>query len=347
MADDARLLADMLVVVDGKETGEQSFWNEEARALITGILLYVAMEAPPELRTLSHVRTLLTLPPSLFDELLTHMHESEAVHGLVARAAHRLQQKAEKERSGVISSAQAHTHFLDSPRMATVLSRSTVDVMQVKHIPMSLFVILPPERFDGYHRWVRLMLAVCLQAVTRTPGPPHPTVGRVVFLLDEFGHLGKLRPIEHYIGLAAGYGASFWLFVQDLSQLKAVYAERWSTFLANADILQVFGVNDWDTAEYISKMTGDATVFTDSENRSQSRSHSTPRGSRHVSTAITRAERGRRLLLPDEVRRLDGQLVFVKQHHPVLAQRLCYFASDRFSTARFAGHFDRNPMYHG
>ena len=34
------------------------------------------------------------------------------------------------------------------------------------------------------------------------------------------------------ITLMRGYGAQLWLFVQDLSQLKAVYP-RWQSFLAN------------------------------------------------------------------------------------------------------------------
>jgi len=59
--DDARLLADMLVVVEGRETGEQAFWNEEARALLTGLILYTVSHEPVERRILPHVRTLLTL----------------------------------------------------------------------------------------------------------------------------------------------------------------------------------------------------------------------------------------------------------------------------------------------
>src|SRR5579884_3657628 len=35
-ADDARMLADMLVLGEGREAGDQSFWNEEARGLLTG-----------------------------------------------------------------------------------------------------------------------------------------------------------------------------------------------------------------------------------------------------------------------------------------------------------------------
>jgi len=85
VADDARLLADMLILPEGRE-GEQAFWNEEARALLTGLILHIAASAPPELRTLTHLRRLLTLAPDSAQQLLADMGQSTACHGLVARA---------------------------------------------------------------------------------------------------------------------------------------------------------------------------------------------------------------------------------------------------------------------
>jgi type IV secretion system protein VirD4 len=147
--DDARLIADMLVVADSKSGGEHAFWNEEARGLLTGFVLHVAANAPAELRTLAYVRELLTLPPLQFEALLDEMLESRAANGLVALAAARVLQKAEKERSGVISTAQNHTHFLDSPRMARVMGASTFALEELKRDRTSVYLVLPPERMDG------------------------------------------------------------------------------------------------------------------------------------------------------------------------------------------------------
>ncbi len=179
--DDARLLADMLVLPAARE-GEQAFWNEEARGVLTGLILHVAASAPPDRRTLTQVRALLTQPPEPFAELLEAMQNSEAAGGLVASAAARLLQKAEKERSGVVSTAQSHTHFLDSPRMAQVLGKSTVDLAVLKREAASLYLILPTDRLDAYARWLRLMIACALLALARTRGQPKE---RVLFLLDE------------------------------------------------------------------------------------------------------------------------------------------------------------------
>lgn len=336
--DDARMLADMLVMPNDAREGEQAFWNEEARGLLTGLVLHVATTAPPELKTLLHVRRLLTLAPEEFSVLLSDMRASEAANGLVARAAARLLQKADKEKSGVVSTAQSHTHFLDSPRMARALARTTVDLSALKRDEMSVYLVLPSDRLEGYARWLRLMIACALLAIGRVRGQPRR---RVLFLLDEFAHLGRMQPVARDIGLAGGYGLSFWIIVQDFSQLRSTYGESWSTFLSNADVLQAFGTNDWDTAEYLSKMTGDTTIHVASENESRGVSRGRNWQSQR-SSAVSRSEKGRRLLLPDEVRRLprDEQLLFAKGSAAIRATRVNYLAD-----AELVGRADPNPLY--
>lgn len=320
--DDARMLADMIVLPRDRE-GEEAFWNEEARALLTGLILHAAAYSERERRTLAVVRQNLTLAPAAFWNLLEHeMLESKAAGGLVARAAARLLQKSDNERSGVVSTAQSHTHFLDSPRMAKALGRSSVDLASLKLGWASVYLILPSDRMDGYARWLRLMIACALLAMARTPGQPRK---RVLFLLDEFAHLGRMHPVRRDIGLAGGFGVTFWLVVQDLSQLRGTYGETWATFLANVDVLQAFGVNDWDTADYLSKMTGEATIPVESEGRSRGVSHGS-RAQHQANATRNRSELGRRLLFPDEVRRLPRkrELLFVKGGAPLLVERLNY-----------------------
>jgi type IV secretion system protein VirD4 len=336
--DDARMLADMIVLPRDRE-GEEAFWNEEARGLLTGLILHAAARPEPAHRTLAHVRENLTLAPHLFSGLLQdEMLASTAAGGLVARAAARLLQKSDNERSGVVSTAQSHTHFLDSPRMATALKESSVDFASLKRGVASVYLILPSDRMDGYARWLRLMIACALLAMARTPGQP---AKRVLFLLDEFAHLGRMQPVRRDIGLAGGFGVTFWLVVQDLSQLRGTYGETWATFLANVDVLQAFGVNDWETADYLSKMAGEATIPVESEGRSRGTSHG-PRAQHQLNASRNRSESGRRLLLPDEVRRLprERELLFVKGGAPLRVERLNYL-SDREWQARAAP----NPLY--
>ena len=81
------------------------------------------------------------------------MQDSDAANGLVARAANRFLGKADREAASVLSNAQRHTHFLDSRRIAKVLSRSDFHFSELRHRITSVFLVLPP-----YSRWLRLLV---------------------------------------------------------------------------------------------------------------------------------------------------------------------------------------------
>jgi type IV secretory pathway TraG/TraD family ATPase VirD4 len=94
------------------------------------------------------------------------------------------------------------------------------------------------------------------------PKAPSENEGRlpVLFLLDEFGTIGKLSCIERAFGLLRGRGVCVFAFLQDLNQLKRDYGEAWQSFIGNSTAVISFGSMDEFTCEYISKMTGTKTV---------------------------------------------------------------------------------------
>lgn len=328
LAEDAALLADSLVLP--ATTGEEEFWYGEARALLTGLILHIVTTELPEHRHLGTLRAALTAGKEEFEALLADMLDNTAAYGLVARAAQRLQQKTDKERSGVISTAQAQTHFLDSPRMTEVLSSSSFDLADLKSGRTTIYLVLPADRLATHNRWLRLMVGLCLSALTRDRRIP---ANPVLFLLDEFAALGRLQAVETAMGLLAGYGVLLWPILQDLSQLQDLYPRRWRSFLANAGTVQAFGVNDMGTAEYLSKMLGQRTVTVRQHGRSGEVELS--RGSESYAVA------GRPLLMPQEIMQLPPtqELLLLQGKLPILAERVQYHADKEF-----AGTFYKNPM---
>ena len=99
LAEDAATLADALVLDSGD--AKDSHWNDEAKALISGIIMYVAASEKPEARNLDRVRQYLTLPPETFKEFLQEMAGSTAAHGLIARTGGRFLGKTGVEFAGV------------------------------------------------------------------------------------------------------------------------------------------------------------------------------------------------------------------------------------------------------
>lgn len=185
------------------------------------------------------------------------MQATDAAAGLIARAANRHLGKSDREAAGVLSAAQRHTHFLDSPRMTAVLGRSDFRFSDLKRRNISVFLVLPPDRLSTYSRWLRLLVTQSLLDMARDPAKPATPV---LYLLDEFAALGHLAPVERAMGLMAGYGVQLWPILQDVHQLRATYGQKAGTFLSNAGVLQVFGVNDHDSARLVSDLLGQETV---------------------------------------------------------------------------------------
>lgn len=355
--DDCKTLAEMLVEEDSKENRH---FSDEGRSLLSCVMLHVChiYHKKPAERTLMKVRELLTLPEEAFGELLDAMADSD--NPLVSRGIARLQQKEERERSGVISTAQRGIDFLDSIPMANALvpppagprldrdkpahrSRQ-VDLSLIKgKRPMTIYIVIPPESLKTHAAWIRMMIACINNMITRIPGRP---THRILMLLDEFAQLGAIRPVVEGVSLVGGYGVLFWIIIQDLAQLKGLYKDNWETIFANCDVKQCFGTNDYTTAELLSKMAGDTTVFTEGGSSGSGRSFGKSSGhSTNFGESVS--EKGRRLLMPDEVMRLSPmkQVLFVKGSAPLLVDKINYLTDPEFRGKAGENMFDKNPMY--
>ena len=323
VAEDASTLADALVFDEPGMTGE-AHWNEEAKALIAGLLLKIVAVESPDRRHLGTLREYLTVAPETFAALLKRMQDSDEVGGLIARAANRHLGKSDREAAGVLSAAQRHTHFLDSPRMTAVLNRSDFRFADLKHGNVTAFLVLPPDRLSTYSRWLRLLVSQSLLDMARDPAKPAIPV---LYLLDEFAALGPLASIERAMGLMAGYGVQLWPILQDVHQLRATYGQRAGTFLSNAGVLQVFGVNDHDSARLVSDLLGQETIVFQTMARALD--------SEKTGISYSQQHTARPLLTPDEVRNLpaQGQLLFLAGQRPIVAGKLAYYADREFRGA--------------
>lgn len=200
---------------------------------------------------------------------------------------------------------------------------------------MTVYLAIPPDRLRASLGFVRGFIGMALEAMTAVPGRP---AYRVAFFLDEFGQLGRLDNLVDSLTLMRGYGAQLWLFVQDLSQLKAVYP-RWQSFLANTS-QQYFGIADYDTAHYISNALGHYTIGFETANRS----HHTSRPFKPGSSTAGHGEHrhGRPLLTPDEIMRLGSAraIAVISGEPPYMLDRIDYRTDPAF-----AGRADPNPMH--
>ncbi|MBB5052707.1 SpoVK/Ycf46/Vps4 family AAA+-type ATPase [Afipia massiliensis] len=298
-AEEVGLLADALVVQE--RDGEASHWDEGVKLLLAGLIAFLVIggRANP---TLYDIRQSLTLPEDKFEKLLAVMLK---IGGIPAAAAGLLINAGRNERGSFLTTALRNTQWLESAVMGNVLSASDFDVRDLKRKNMTVYIVLPPSYLEEHKRFMRMFVNLAIRGMSAGEKPKHP----VLFLLDEFYSLGRLSLMEKAAGLMSGYGMKLWPIVQNLGQLQHLYPYNWETFFANSGAVQVFGMNDRTTGEYLVSRLGSA-VRTEQVGNTLQRVVSQLR-------EVNEAER--------EVSRESGrQIVFRSGALPMLLSRISY-----------------------
>ena len=321
-ADDVAAMASVMVI----SSGSDPHWGDTARELVAGCIAAV-VEARPGTATLWDVRQLLLMGSEKFAERVEWFQKLNPT-GLGSRKLDGFKE-ASKENDSVRSTAKTQTAFLDSEHLKAAMESSSepFDLAELGQGRVTLYLVIPENRLETHGRWLRLIMAMALQACSRQAQPASLPV---LFLLDEFGTIGRLPMVERAFGLAAGSGAGvrLWCFLQDLPQLKRDYPESWETFFSNASLVQVLAARDATTAEYISKLIGEASLYRSErivfQDMPSAVGGAYQRPDRHV-----QGERDvqRPLIYPAEITKMskDRQVVLFSGCNPIMSGRFVYF----------------------
>ena len=324
LIEDAGHIADAIVVVSSKD----SHWDDSARNWLETIILHVA--TAPEYaakRTLVTVYKLLMRGLSnesdAMEALGREMEENAAAGGAVQEGAIAFFSKPEEERGSIISTAQRHAKFLSYPAIQESVSGHDFDLSELKTGFVTLYLCMPPSRLATCRGWLRLFVNLLIKEMESNTGRPDVPV---LAILDEFAALGHMKVLEDSIAYLSGYGVRLWPIIQDLSQLKSLYRDRWETFLGNAGLIQCFGNNDLTTLEWISKRLGKTSLIVtrQSEAGPSSRDRQGLTGeswSAEVQDLMTPEEVGRFFAREDHLCR---QLILRPGDQPMILQRVNY-----------------------
>jgi type IV secretion system protein VirD4 len=300
--DDATGLGEALIKIEDKDP----HWSESAQSLLVALIMWEVQEARRESRVplLENVRRMLTEPNEYErdeagkNKLVKGLRFTAAkmaatggfeIESLVGRFL-----RDTEEIASIQSTADRQTNWMLSPLMRANMARNDIDFADLKQRPITVYLILPAERMRTHSVWLRLVIVSALRALYKPGGV------RTFFMLDEFAQLGHLAPIEDAFGLVRGYGVQLWPVLQDLNQLKALYKDRWETFVGNAGVVQGFAPNDLTTAEWMSRRAGDTTVAAAGYNKGDAQS-SAGHGSMSQSTGLSYSQSRRPLFLPQEL----------------------------------------------
>ncbi|WP_211830981.1 type IV secretory system conjugative DNA transfer family protein [Kistimonas asteriae] len=317
--DDARAVADvqnlvtMIVDPDGK--GLQDHWQKTAHSLLTGACLHCLYKGRNEgtPASLPEVAALLADPDLPIEQTLMEMMEYEhrdgMPHPVVAAAAREQLNRPENEAGSVLSSALSYLTLYRDEVVAQNIRKSDFKIRDLMNDekPVSLFLVVPPSDKERLKPLIRLVISQILRTLTEKmefeggSSKAHYK-HRLLLLLDEFPSLGKIEIVEEALGYIAGYGIKAMLIAQDISQIQKAYG-REESISGGCHIKSVFAPNKQETAEVISRLTGQTTIVKESVTTSGKRTAFFQSG---ISTTTQEVQRP--LLTPDECMRLPGPL---------------------------------------
>jgi type IV secretion system protein VirD4 len=248
---DAEMLASLLAV--GHQFSTDPYWNTTANGLTAALIAHIASYAPKE-RHLGHLRGWLFHHD--MDMAIAEMLDKSAVKSRMARELFiaYLTAPYDKTRPCIRTMACSYISALGSDQVVESLRASTFRLQDVYDgRPLSIYIVIPPEKLESHKALLRLWVGTLLTAVTRRMTMPRQ---RTLFLLDECAQLGSLPILRQAITLLRGSGLQTWTFWQDLSQLRQCYPNDWQTIVNNSGVLQVFGITNHNMAKEWSELLG-------------------------------------------------------------------------------------------
>ncbi len=341
--DDAAALGEALIKIEGKDP----HWGESAQGLVVALIMWEKLKNG-ENANLENVRALLTEADEWrrWTDPETGKQREERTRGLRVTAADMVAEggyevaslaarftELSNELASVRSAADTQTRWVLSPPMRADLKKPGVNFARLKDKPTTVYVILPADRMRTHSVWLRLVIVSALRALYRPGGL------RTLVLIDEMPALGHLGPLEDAFGLVRGYKVQIAGICQDLAQLKALYHDRWESFLANAGVVQGFTPNDLTTADWMSRRAGQTTLLAPSANENRSDDG----GKRSEGTSWSQI--GRALYLPQELMGFSegtGLLWLAG-----MANGVRFFAPPYWNVDQWAKRAGRNPYYDG
>lgn len=325
--DYCRDLAEALVIRTGQE--KEPHWADSAETWIAAMAAVITQFAEKKDRSLQTLRTMLTNPVKM-QAVIKLMCESDVCGGMLARLGYQLTHFKDKELASVLTTTNRFLRFLDTLSVAECTRTSSFDPDDLCKGKMTVYLILPPEHMRAQSGLLRMWISSLLRAVVRGGLQDD---NKVHFVLDEAASLGHMACLEDAVDKYRGYGVRLQFYYQSLGQLQKCWPEgQEQTLLSNTSQV-FFGVNDQQTAEYVSARLGEATIIVQSggTSRGGSLQYGNATSPESQSTSWNEnfnwAQQGRKLLKPEEVVALPARtaITFTPGIPPLRTTLLRYY----------------------
>ena len=327
------------------DSGNSNFWQQEARKLFTGLLLYLIetekerdLSLPQNLTTMANLYRLTT--PSNGKTLQDWIRDEFELRA--ANPEYRLSRNCEtllmgfangnaKTSGDILSTMSAPLAiFLDSAVEAAT-SGDDFFFHNLRREPTTIYLGITPDEMKVYGTLMNLFFSqLCDVNVRQGLSSDNPKLKyQCLLLLDEFTALGNIPAIEKGVGYLAGYGIRPILVFQTPSQVEEVYGSTArQTFFSNFAIRMIFAPREQNDAEELSKLIGFYTYKAKGTSRSRGKSSS---------SGVSISDQKRAVMNPDELKVMPDSdcIISMSGMSAIYAEKIIYYKDPAFEDRAF------------
>lgn len=157
----------------------------------------------------------------------------------------------------------------NSKDCATMVSASDFEPLDFVGRKCAVFLITDDHdpTFDSLTRmFFNLFVNRISEIADRLPERMYPDFNMI---LEETNNIGKIHTLDKIISTVRGRRMNTVLTFQNIKQMQGTYKEQYASLISACHTQMVFGVNDPDTAQWVTKLLGQKTIQTDAVSRTE------------------------------------------------------------------------------
>lgn len=259
--DEARKLADLLVVPT-HQSGGDTYFEDRSRDVITTAILDVALSEQNEKRNMIAVLDRLYMSDDeLIAEWCEHLASLEVPQ--LRRQASALRGMPSKQREGILDTARRQLEIWQSPAIERLTRSTNFSASSLRQQSGTLYLCVALEDIKKYASVLRVMIGQTLQVLCRAPVENNSQT--VTFFLDELPRLGRMDVIEEALDIGRGFGVRLWMFCQNTGQLETAYPN--AAGMIKSCAIRAYMNPDEQTAHQISQNLGTRETLLDAARR--------------------------------------------------------------------------------
>lgn len=339
--------------------GSAKFFELSSRSVLSALMIHhVRTQGRISFVDVFSILNTIVGPIGPWVDLLEAMQNSSDPY--VSTKGHAIAQEAldaPKQWAAIVAELNAYMNWLNDPQLRESLRGGDMSLSEMigGRYPVRLHLSEPGDLAAFFAPIIRVFFDVLITLKSRAPQAPS-----IMLIVDEAALLGRFEALKRAMTFGRGAGIQTFPVLQDLGQLRDAFGPTGpQTFLGNSALQIWFGIQDYESAKYLSDAIGSTSLRYDDPRQQAEAAHQrntqvtdylhggdpieAARNYHHYSEVAGYHSTVRRpLITADEIMAMprDEMIVILPGHPPIRANRIPYFENPDL-----AGRYGPNP-YH-